>query len=164
MTPRTKKNVQLSKRLRKWARTPRQCYWNAWRIAERLQGEGKPAVYVEGFVVIDTISFEHGWVELDGEIIDVTLPKDNYTYFAGLRFSDLQAAMWMSMEQNQRGLPMFFCFGGDGSSSLEFTRARLQAVLHAGLTGECVEHLRLAVELLSSPTADTTYPERRDGA
>ena len=29
---------------------------------------------------------EHGWVELDGEIIDPTLPEADMPYFPGLRF------------------------------------------------------------------------------
>jgi hypothetical protein len=135
------KNVPLSKRLRKWARTPKQCYRNAWRVAMRLREEGKPAVYVEGFAVRNK-SFEHGWVELDGEIIDVTLPDDDYTYFAGLRFPNPATVLFIQKDETSPTLPAFRCFGWGGEESAAFTRARLQAVIHEGLTGDYVGRLR----------------------
>jgi hypothetical protein len=148
-----KKNAPLSRRLRKRARTSKMCYRNAWKVAVRLREEGEPAVYVEGLAV-HAFSFEHAWVELGGEIIDVTLPDDDLAYFAGLRFADPVAALG-----EFGGLPSFTRFGYNGEESLDFSRARLEAAIyeerHRGTRGMrgYVKRLRQNVDRLSRKDA-----------
>lgn len=49
---------------------PQQCYYNAF-IGLQAVGRGE---YVEGYVVtLNDLVIEHGWIELDGRIIDPTL-------------------------------------------------------------------------------------------
>lgn len=63
-----------------------QCYHNAYMALFELP---KGAQYVEGYIVTYPKEYivEHGWVELDGKIIDPTLfNKPNIIYFPGLRF------------------------------------------------------------------------------
>jgi hypothetical protein len=154
-----KKNARLSRQLRRWARASKQCYRNAFRITLRLQDEGKAPIYVEGFAVRGASCLEHGWVEMHGEIIDVTLPEDEYLYFRGLEFPILSEAVLIPMNGALSALPLFARFGWGGERSLDFTRARLQAAIHAGWTGAYVEKLRLAVGRLSAPDADALGAE-----
>jgi hypothetical protein len=137
------KNKPLSKQLGKWERAKKkQCYWNSWRIAQRLQAEGKEAVYVEGMVVGFVMSFEHGWVEVDGEIVDGSLPDEDLAYFAGLRFRDLGAAFKLLMNEDRSLSPIHSRYGYCGEESADFTRARLQAAIHEGLPAAYIEKLR----------------------
>ena len=64
---------------------------------------------------------EHGWLELDGEIIDPTLVADPVEYFAGLRFSERET--WQ-LAGKLGGFPLFYGYGWGGWDSLEFRAAR----------------------------------------
>lgn len=68
---------------------PKHCYWNAWR-AWKLP-ELRRALYVEGYGV-HLFPFVHGWLELDGLIVDPTLPDQDSSlghmlYFPGIRYT-----------------------------------------------------------------------------
>ena len=120
------KNIALSKKLRRFARKPRACFWNAWRICERLQGENKSAVYVEGYALSDGLKiFAYGWVELDGEIIDVTLPEIALEYFSALRFSDLDAAQQIPHTEtsNRYFVPIVCRYGLGGEKCRKWMNA-----------------------------------------
>jgi hypothetical protein len=147
------KNILKSRQLRRVARVPKRCYHNAYLVAAHLQCKGQSAVYVEGFAV-SRMSFEHGWVELDGEIIDVALPDDDLAYFAGLRFADLGAALRLPRNGNWCALPQYHRFGIDGKESAEFTGARLRAALSEGISGPYIERLRAIVERLGARSAE----------
>ena len=80
------KNCEESKRVGKVVRAkPRQCYRNALRVVTQVP-EYTRADYVEGMAVVDGLPVEHGWVEIDGAILDPTLPTEEVAYFPGLRF------------------------------------------------------------------------------
>lgn len=67
------------------------CWWNALYRLEELERAGRGGgLYVEGWAVRvrngKRETFEHGWVEIDGQIDDVTPHHHAERYFAGLIF------------------------------------------------------------------------------
>ncbi len=69
---------------------------------------------------------EHGWLEIDGQIVDPTLPDDDGYYFPGLRFKgmpELSRALKMPKNSNE-DFPIFYRFGWAGKDSPEFRAAR----------------------------------------
>lgn len=72
------KNVSVSKAVAKLVGArPHQCYANSILAMSHF---GKPT-YVEGIFLLDgTMPIEHGWLLVEGEVIDVTLPEDKGTY------------------------------------------------------------------------------------
>jgi hypothetical protein len=83
-----KVNVKLSKKMASIVLAQnRECYLNAIHAQEYMP----EAVYVEGFVRMHDfpLVIEHGWLELNGEIIDPTPSAiesvDKRTYYAGRR-------------------------------------------------------------------------------
>ncbi len=110
-----------------------QCYINAFRVVMHVPGYAD-ATYVEGFAVLKGLCIEHGWVEKDGEIIDPTLPGDDFVYFPGLRFKgqkSLSEALYIPKEPYCEDLPLFYRFGWAGSGSEEFTAARRKAMKYS---------------------------------
>ncbi|OAQ53966.1 hypothetical protein HTG_00115 [Natrinema mahii] len=70
---------------------PQQCYRNALLTAATF-GESHDVVYVEGYVMANSFNspIEHAWVELNGKVIELTLPEgpvpeDDATYL-GIEF------------------------------------------------------------------------------
>jgi hypothetical protein len=89
--PPSQRNVGTSRRLAKRYRRllrPQQCFDNA-RLVLRDPDLIARAPYVEGWCVGPRSHevFSHGWLELDGKIIDPTLPDCELEYFAGLRLT-----------------------------------------------------------------------------
>ena len=77
--------------------------------------------YIEGYVAIDGFVTEHGWLEIDGQIVDVTLyAKDGCTYFPGLRYSRKDA---YDVCKRLGELPIFYSMGWGGCDSPEMMRA-----------------------------------------
>jgi hypothetical protein len=83
----TGKDYAESKRVCRAIRAGRRrCWLNARKAIERLE-EYAQARYVEGWAVTERGALvEHGWIVLDGKIIDPTLPENVATYFPGLEF------------------------------------------------------------------------------
>jgi hypothetical protein len=73
------------------ARKTKATTWKTWANAVKAINylEGQPVAYIEGWIVLDekngSLVVEHGWLELNGEIIDPTLWGLNCTYFPGVR-------------------------------------------------------------------------------
>ncbi len=63
------------------------CWRNAWCSLQWMP-ELAAGQYVEGYAIMPTnhIVVEHGWVELNGRVIDPSYPNGHVAYFAGLRF------------------------------------------------------------------------------
>ncbi len=124
------KNKTLSVRIGKKVRAKRsRCYENAWKVVERLYPS---AAYVEGFAVSHgALILEHGWVGLDGEIIDRTLPELDMPYFPGLRFvgkTGLEKAQKTpGMLECGSYLPIFYRFGWGGVDCVPFSDAKIVA-------------------------------------
>ena len=123
-----KKNVELSLRLAKDKRIdirPSQCYHNAVQAILHCP-EYERAGYIEGIAHCG-FGMEHGWLELDGHIIDPTLPTDRMVYFPGLRFEGAQGLSTVLKFFKPKGtqdLPIFYRFGFGGHNSPEFRSAR----------------------------------------
>jgi hypothetical protein len=122
-------SLQLRKRIRARAK---QCYWNAFKAIQDV-GEYHEAVYVEGFAIMSVPVvhvFEHGWIEKEGKVIDPTLPADEYTYVAGLRWEGIAEVNKALLAPKKRGtpdLPFFYRYGWGGCDSPAFHAARLKA-------------------------------------
>jgi len=129
-------NRELSERVaeRHGAR-PKGCWVNAW-AALQCDTELHGGLYIEGWALTDgDLVFEHGWLELDGEIIDPTLYDRDVAYFPALRF-DRDAA---KRELARRGktmepgdLPIVWRFGWGGCENSEYMAAREKALAPAG--------------------------------
>lgn len=131
-----KKNKEESSRVRKLIRAKaKQCYLSAFRVIQSIQ-EYADADYIEGMAVVDgVLPIEHGWVEMNGEIIDPTLPDDDLAYFAGLRFKGglgIAKAFHIPKPDYCEDLPIFYRFGWGGIDSPEFRAACVAAYRHAG--------------------------------
>ena len=116
-----------------------QCYANAWRALRDLP-ELAGALYVEGYAV-DRMHdvhaslgvIEHGWIELDGRIVDPTLHDDRepLAYYPGLRFTlgELHTAMHTIPKTTNEDLPIFYRLGWGGQDSPDmpsrFTSSKL---------------------------------------
>jgi hypothetical protein len=69
------------------------CYWNAMEeLDHQRRTGGRDVVYVEGWAVRERDGtfepFEHGWLEVNGQVHDVTPENNCLAYLAGLRFAD----------------------------------------------------------------------------
>lgn len=75
---------------------PRQAYRNALLVATSF-GRTYDVVYVEGYVMTSSFNapLEHAWVELNGKVIEVTLPEGpipgSNTAYLGVEFSSEDA-------------------------------------------------------------------------
>ena len=103
------------------------CYHNAYTALGEMP-ELAGGLYVEGCAICDGDNvIEHGWIELDGRIVDPTLyDQGNVSYFAGLRFTQRQA--WDAIRTipkppSTEDLPIFYRFGRGGCDSPEMMRA-----------------------------------------
>jgi hypothetical protein len=126
------KNVSESQRTsQKIKARAKRCYNNAVRVVTMLP-EYANATYVEGFAVLPSgVPLEHGWVEMNGEIIDPTLIGDGITYFPGLRFDGergiAEAFTIPKPDYTEEDLPIFYRMGWGGSDSPEFSDASRRA-------------------------------------
>ncbi len=129
------KNCEESKRVGKLVRAKaQQCYANAMRVVMEVP-EYASADYVEGMAVSDGLPIEHGWVEVDGVILDPTLPTKQIEYFPGLRFRgglELAKALHIPKARWMKDLPIFYRFGWGGIESPEFRAAIVAAYRHLG--------------------------------
>ena len=127
-----KKNVELSLVLSKDKRIkakPKQCWYNCFKTLMYCREYEYDAVYVEGIFVDSVYCFEteHGWLEIDGQIVDPTLPMYDGVYFPGLRYKgmpELSTAMREASERKSSGVPIFYAFGRGGHDSPEFRSSR----------------------------------------
>lgn len=126
------KDIAESKRVGKLVRSiSKQCYLNAFRVVQNVPGYAK-ADYVEGMAVLGGLPIEHGWVEIDGVIVDPTLPMHQGEYFPGLRFSGEYGLAEALQRYKSTELPFFYHFGWGGVDSPEFKAALIAAYRHAG--------------------------------
>lgn len=68
---------------------PKQCWWNALRAAKALaKRKGVKVEYVEGYAVMRDfrIPYAHGWIEVNGEVVETTHDEPAAAYFAGVRY------------------------------------------------------------------------------
>lgn len=115
---------------------PKQCFRNAVRVVECVPGY-EDADYVEGVIVSQSHTVtEHGWVELNGVIVDPTRPADELLYYPGLRFRGRQGiseAMRIPKPSDVDDLPILIRFGEGGNENPEFGEAWLAAYGPLGL-------------------------------
>ena len=87
-----KKNVELSKQLRSNGKVEIEtsyCYNNSFSLL--MQGVVANATYVEGYVLFrERWGTPHGWLEVDDQIVDATLPWQGRQYLPVLRFKGQQ--------------------------------------------------------------------------
>jgi hypothetical protein len=65
---------------------PKNCWKNAFNALSHLPG----GWYVEGWLIIDGILYEHGWCEWEGKVVDPTLYNQlgrRYFYLPGIKYS-----------------------------------------------------------------------------
>jgi predicted ABC-type ATPase/2'-5' RNA ligase len=101
-----KKDVELSRQLAQECRAqPKECYKNSVMALVRVKG-GK---YVEGYFVIDMEGFqfpiEHGWIDKEGTIIDITLPDDTGVYIPANSWTFDEALSRVSESGDESLLP-----------------------------------------------------------
>jgi len=115
-----------------------QCYWNCLRLLESEKYHD--AIYVEGIVVKPKKSFHaHGWLEVDGEIIDPTQPTAGFFYFPALHFKGFtvlrRAIVDIPRDRvYQEDLPVYKRFGRNGERSGPFALALEYAVREFGVS------------------------------
>lgn len=130
-----KKNVELSLQLSRDKRIgvkPKQCWYNSFKSLFYCEEYQYEAIYVEG-ILVDLSGFctEHGWLEIDGQIVDPTLPENDGIYFPGLRFRGmpkLSRAMQNTKDHQPDGVPIFHSYGWAGKDSPEFRGAHEAAM------------------------------------
>ena len=130
-----KKNVELSKQLARDKRIrvkQNECWYNAFKTIYYCREYERDAVYIEGISVEikSGLEFEHGWLEIDGQIVDPTLPEDDTVYFPGIRLKgmpELSKALKIPKSSNE-DFPIFYRFGLGGKDSPEFRASRQAAV------------------------------------
>jgi hypothetical protein len=125
-----RKNLALCEALAKDKRVmarKRQCFKNAFNVVSYCP-EFANATYVEGIVVRPGLPLiiEHGWLEIDNQIVDPTLTDAHLTYFPGLRFEGQAGlANGLKVPKSDGGdLPLFYRYGFGGYDSEEFRSAR----------------------------------------
>lgn len=104
---------------------PGKCFWNCLRVlkVEKYQN----AIYVEGIAVKPEKSiYAHGWLEVDGEIVDPTQPTAGFLYYPALKFQGIEmlrrAMKKIPRDINyQHDLPIYKRFGRNGEKSDQFT-------------------------------------------
>jgi hypothetical protein len=105
---------------------PSQCWFNARRVIDRMENYAK-ASYVEGWCVLNGgMCVEHGWLVLNGVIIDPTLPEGVIAYFPGLEFRGREGiADFLKTREGRkcRKSPFFYAFGWGGGQSRSFMAA-----------------------------------------
>lgn len=111
-----------------------QCWNNAWQAIQYMP-ELADGYYCEGWAVTTTgLLIEHGWAELDGKVIDPTIPEMCQAYFTGLRL-DKEAARRAIVEyppnegKPELDLPLVWRVGGwAGSDHAGYMQAHQAAL------------------------------------
>lgn len=135
------KNHILSERLAKaTSARPKACWPNA-RSAMLYGAKHQPqstVMYVEGWCVMQDlpIVFEHDWLEVDGWIVDPTLP--DYTaekYFPGICYSAVEVREWIAEIEGDAlyGPICWTQYGWGGFNHLDYVRSNLRAHLASGI-------------------------------
>ena len=139
----TKDKVESARAGRLVRSKPKQGFRNAVRVVRYVPGY-EEADYVEGVTAsLNHNSTEHGWVELNGVIVDPTLPDDDLLYYSGLRFRGrhgISEAMRIPKASDLDDLPILDRFGEGGSESPEFVEAWLAAYGPLGLDEMAAEY------------------------
>jgi hypothetical protein len=107
------KDRELSRRLAEALGSQTHSAWlKAWQALQSDPNLGD-GLYVEGWAVTldGLLAMEHGWLELDGRIVDPTQWDGDVAYFPGLRFDKDQA---LKALQNNPELPI----AGQGGARL----------------------------------------------
>ena len=117
-------NLQLSQQAAKHVNAvPKACWQNAYRALLQVPALSS-GCYVEGWIVDVNlpIPIEHGWVELDGQIIDPTpvMWRDTHAYFPGLRFTKTEVLQTVS---DATALPIVSRYGVEGIKSPAYRQA-----------------------------------------
>lgn len=97
---------------------PQGCFHNAQRVV--LKDRSQQLVYVEGFAVCGFLPMHHGWIEINGKVLDPTwsrdlcIPAEGSSYF-GVEFSrgEIKAAretrkkkvLWSIIDNWEAGWP-----------------------------------------------------------
>lgn len=105
-------NLELSKQLAKKVRAKQgQCYYNSWKAFEELRDkpETESLYYCEGWALSGTslgdIAIDHGWLEVNGQIVDVSWWKNpSPIYLTTLRLDT--KARWEAMQRAEGVLPL----------------------------------------------------------
>jgi len=132
-----RKNLALSEALAKDKRVrarKMQCYKNAMNVVNYCP-EFSAATYVEGIVIVKPfiefehvlLEVEHGWLEIENQIVDPTITVSDIAYFPGLRFegiAQLSKAFQIPKDKGTKDLPIFCRFGWGGWDSDDFRRAK----------------------------------------
>lgn len=108
---------------------PQRCWNNALDVLLRKHGD---AVYIEGWISRYGRVFEHGWVELDGSVLDTTpglLFGEPATYFPGIRYQLRDVVRIIS--QREAVSPPFAWLA---ERPAEYLAAQAAATEHAGST------------------------------
>ena len=111
---------------------PRDCWHNAWLALVCLQLHS--ALYVEGWVVADSLLIEHAWIEVGNRIVDPTLYRRKTTYFPGMRLDRRTARRVLARctETMPAGcFPIVWRYGWRGTGCPDYVAAYRAALAHA---------------------------------
>lgn len=128
----TKDAVRSAAVARRIRAVEKSCFANCQRAVAR-DPELANATYVEGFAVVvaSRLPFEHAWIEVDGAVIDPTLPDRDLAYFPGLRVSGRDGLAAAKPNPKRRGRyawePLFFQYGFGGYEHPGLVAARAEA-------------------------------------
>jgi hypothetical protein len=105
----------------------KRCWRNARKVIEQLD-EYASATYIEGWIVKENGALvEHGWIVLDGKIIDPTLPEIVATYFSGLEFTGRAGIAAFLGTPEHKSEPFHYAFGlADSPSYQQAFRAAME--------------------------------------
>lgn len=112
------------------------CYWNCLKVLE--EAEYNDACYVEGIAVKPKKSIHaHGWIEIDGEILDPTCPTDELYYYRSLNFHGIETIRQEIAKvprdcDCQDDLPIYKLYGRNGERSRLFRSALELAIRDFG--------------------------------
>lgn len=94
------------------------CWDNAFQVVTKVP-EYRHVSYIEGIAVYPCgVFMEHGWLEVDGKVIDPTLPTDEFIYIAGLTIAGAEAVLEavdrLPRPEGAETIPLFVRFGWGG--------------------------------------------------
>lgn len=111
---------------------PKRCWFNARRAVMQM-ADYADASYIEGWIVVPNMPFEHGWIVMDGRIIDPTLPNNPGVYFPGLEFqgrAGIETFLATAEGKKCKKTPFFYAFGWAGMKSPSFRRCYDEAMAY----------------------------------
>ena len=131
------KDVDLSLRVAEvFKAKPRRCWQNVFTAL--LFSQGLKVLYVEGFAIPGDAAYPgsrqpHGWLELEGAVIDPTWANDTKAvYFPGVKFTLADALTWWEKpleesEGRRTLLPLVYRLGNIGLNHPDYMRALSEA-------------------------------------